>query len=90
MTRTQCGEWWKSNIEVVINEALKSGLAPNVSMLTQSMVIQDLSKAVLHKTTRPPIATLHYSGTLSSSLTTLTSMPPKIPPFLLPVSPTLS
>ncbi|XP_068475340.1 laccase-4-like [Phaseolus vulgaris] len=31
MTRTQCGEWWKSDTEVVINEALKSGLAPNVS-----------------------------------------------------------
>jgi len=31
MTRTQCGEWWKSNTEAVINEALKSGLAPNVS-----------------------------------------------------------
>ncbi|XP_028770513.1 laccase-4-like isoform X3 [Neltuma alba] len=25
------GEWWKSDTEVVINEALKSGLAPNVS-----------------------------------------------------------
>ncbi|TYI26171.1 hypothetical protein E1A91_A05G095900v1 [Gossypium mustelinum] len=25
------GEWWKSDVEAVINEALKSGLAPNVS-----------------------------------------------------------
>jgi len=25
------GEWWKSDTEAVINEALKSGLAPNVS-----------------------------------------------------------
>lgn len=25
------GEWWKSDTENVINEALKSGLAPNVS-----------------------------------------------------------
>ncbi|KAE8717407.1 Laccase-22 [Hibiscus syriacus] len=25
------GEWWKSDIEDIINEALKSGLAPNVS-----------------------------------------------------------
>ena len=24
-------EWWKSDTEAVINEALKSGLAPNVS-----------------------------------------------------------
>ena len=24
-------EWWKSNVEAVINEAMKSGLAPNVS-----------------------------------------------------------
>ena len=25
------GEWWKSDTEAVINEALKSGLAPNIS-----------------------------------------------------------
>ncbi|XP_062172486.1 laccase-4-like [Alnus glutinosa] len=25
------GEWWKSDVEAIINEALKSGLAPNVS-----------------------------------------------------------
>ncbi|XP_047309059.1 laccase-4-like isoform X1 [Impatiens glandulifera] len=25
------GEWWKSDVEAVINEAIKSGLAPNVS-----------------------------------------------------------
>lgn len=25
------GEWWKSDTEAIINEALKSGLAPNVS-----------------------------------------------------------
>ncbi|XP_034687311.1 laccase-4-like [Vitis riparia] len=25
------GEWWKSDVEAVINEAMKSGLAPNVS-----------------------------------------------------------
>ena len=25
------GEWWKSDTEAVINQALKSGLAPNVS-----------------------------------------------------------
>ena len=25
------GEWWKSDVEAVINEALKSGAAPNVS-----------------------------------------------------------
>lgn len=25
------GEWWKSDTETVINQALKSGLAPNVS-----------------------------------------------------------
>ncbi|KAK8695747.1 hypothetical protein V6N13_000898 [Hibiscus sabdariffa] len=25
------GEWWKSDVEAVINEALKSGMAPNVS-----------------------------------------------------------
>lgn len=25
------GEWWKSDTEAVINEALNSGLAPNVS-----------------------------------------------------------
>lgn len=25
------GEWWKSDVEAVINQALKSGLAPNVS-----------------------------------------------------------
>jgi len=25
------GEWWKSDTEAVINEALKSGSAPNVS-----------------------------------------------------------
>jgi len=25
------GEWWKSDTENIINEALKSGLAPNVS-----------------------------------------------------------
>lgn len=25
------GEWWKSDVEAVINEALKSGGAPNVS-----------------------------------------------------------
>ena len=24
-------EWWKSDTEAVINEAIKSGLAPNVS-----------------------------------------------------------
>jgi len=25
------GEWWKSDTEAIINEALKSGRAPNVS-----------------------------------------------------------
>lgn len=25
------GEWWKSDVEAVINQALNSGLAPNVS-----------------------------------------------------------
>ncbi|GAU13403.1 hypothetical protein TSUD_126990 [Trifolium subterraneum] len=25
------GEWWKSDTEAIINEALKSGLAPNIS-----------------------------------------------------------
>jgi len=25
------GEWWKSDTEAIINEALKSGLAPNTS-----------------------------------------------------------
>ena len=25
------GEWWKSDVEAVVNEAAKSGLAPNVS-----------------------------------------------------------
>lgn len=25
------GEWWKSDVEAVVNEAMKSGLAPNVS-----------------------------------------------------------
>lgn len=25
------GEWWKSDVEAVVNQALKSGLAPNVS-----------------------------------------------------------
>lgn len=25
------GEWWKSDVEAVINQALSSGLAPNVS-----------------------------------------------------------
>lgn len=25
------GEWWESDVEAVINEALKSGLSPNVS-----------------------------------------------------------
>jgi laccase len=25
------GEWWKSDVEAVINEAMKSGAAPNVS-----------------------------------------------------------
>lgn len=25
------GEWWKSDVEAVIKEATKSGLAPNVS-----------------------------------------------------------
>uniref|UniRef100_A0A6N2KJ28 laccase n=1 Tax=Salix viminalis TaxID=40686 RepID=A0A6N2KJ28_SALVM len=42
-------EWWKSDTEAVINEALKSGLAPNVSMLTQLMAIRDLSQLVLHR-----------------------------------------
>lgn len=25
------GEWWKSDVEAVINQAKKSGLAPNIS-----------------------------------------------------------
>jgi laccase len=28
---TCTGEWWKSDVEAIIKEALKSGLAPNVS-----------------------------------------------------------
>lgn len=31
MFQSGLGEWWKSDTEAVINEALKSGLAPNVS-----------------------------------------------------------
>ena len=30
-TQFGSGEWWKSDTEAVINEALKSGSAPNVS-----------------------------------------------------------
>ena len=31
MSQFGSGEWWKSDTEAVINEALKSGMAPNVS-----------------------------------------------------------
>lgn len=31
MYKLHAAEWWKSDTEAVINEAIKSGLAPNVS-----------------------------------------------------------
>ncbi|PKI34541.1 hypothetical protein CRG98_045078 [Punica granatum] len=123
------GEWWKSDTEAVINEALKSGLAPNVSdahtinghpgkvsncpsrvvevdatyvkpfkidtiviapgQTTNVLVTADKSSGKYLVVASPfmdsPIAvdnltataTLHYSGTLANTQTTLTIPPPK-------------
>nr|TKR91711.1 hypothetical protein D5086_0000221560 [Populus alba] len=77
------GEWWKSDVEAVINEAMKSGMAPNVSdahtingypgpvsaCSSHASPFMDAPIAVDNVTAT---ATLHYSGTLASTITTLT------------------
>ncbi|KAK6152511.1 hypothetical protein DH2020_015146 [Rehmannia glutinosa] len=43
------GEWWKSDTEAVINEALKSGLAPNVSIAHNQRPSRACPKLFFHR-----------------------------------------
>ncbi|KAF5744535.1 Laccase-4 [Tripterygium wilfordii] len=82
------GEWWKSDTEDVINEALKSGLAPNVSdshtinghpgqapnCPSQASPFMDAPIAVDNTTAT---AILNYIGSQTTVSTTLIAPPPK-------------
>ncbi|KAJ6716014.1 MULTI-COPPER OXIDASE [Salix koriyanagi] len=82
------GEWWKSDVEAVINEATKSGVAPNVSdahtinghpgpVSACSSLASPFMDAPIAVDNVTATATLHYSGTLASITTTLTVPPAK-------------